>query len=225
MAKADAKAASGALDAAGESDRAAAAGTSRETTAEASCSSDAALQVAAMAEQEEPSIGVVLAPEQLKSPLDMSGTPFENGQLVECQKCWKRMHAPQRSPYLRCFHCNSVVRPETPAEEAARLRASIELSVNAQPSPAKSKSPTQRTRQPLPHETFARFEAVFQEVKDAEVMLLLWFLFSARVECLANGMPCHVCCILERSPTARHRSRAVVFGCLPLPPAYPQNEC
>eukprot|EP01043_Picozoa_sp_COSAG02_P049193 COSAG02_NODE_4916_length_4837_cov_2.892571_1_plen_111_part_00 len=97
------------------------------------------------------------------------------------------MHAPQSSPYLRCFNCNSVVRPETPAEKAVRLRPMAKVPGNAQPGRtstrmpsaranakaapenARTKSLLPRTRQPLPKETFARFESTFLEVKAAEV--------------------------------------------------------
>ena len=142
-------------------------------------------------EAEEPAIGVVLLADELKTPLDMNGTPFEDGQLVECQKCWKRMHAPQSSPYLRCFNCNSVVRPETPAEKTIRRRPMAKVSGSVHPGRASTntpsaranakaapengttKSPPPRTRQPLSKETFARFESTFLEVKAAEVMLQL----------------------------------------------------
>ena len=142
----------------------------------------------AAGEAGDPAFGIVLSANELKTPLDMNGAPFENGQLVECQQCWKRMHAPQQSPYLRCFHCNSVMRPETSREEAARLPPTAKVSGNVQPGRAsaklgsgraktkshpekhKTKSPMPRTRQPLPKETFNRFETTFQEVKAAEVI-------------------------------------------------------
>lgn len=180
---------------------------------------------------EKPAVGVVLSADELKTPLDMNRTPFENGQLVECQQCWNRMHAPQRSPYLRCFHCTSIVRPETADEKAARLGPVAKVSKNVQPRRAKpksqpedgkTKSPMQRTRQPLPKETFTRFETTFQEVKAAEVIPQLFRLHRGR-QAFADMMPCHLCCATERSATARYRFRQVTITHRSLPQSHTQT--
>lgn len=171
--------------------------------------------------KEAASVGVVLPEEQLTSPLDMSGTPFENGQLVECQKCQKRMLAPQRSPFLRCFHCNSIVRPETPAEQAARNRPSTEAPRRTQLARAKAKSKSAaRTRQPLPHETTLHLETVFQRVKAAEVT----------VHHVFTELSLSVCCAAAHtswSRVPRHRmipnNKAAISRCRYL--IHPSSAC
>ena len=89
----------------------------------------------------------------------VSGDTFINGALVACQACQKRMIAPQTSPFLRCFHCSSVVRPGTAADIAAP---------KPQPQPTQDPAAGQRTRQALPQHTTDRLEAAFQAAKAAE---------------------------------------------------------